>query len=361
MTKILQPNMLFEPLGTAMPTLGAKLTAKIRQLKIEPVEVFWWCFVGAVAASSTLRHLGDVTGPLYYFLTIGGTAACGWAWLFARALFRPKGSIGTWPIFAVGAIITFESLWGFTSGLSIEGVSGDIRRVASNIASLVCISALAFVFVEAISSYNAQSPKAERRFRQIFVALFGAFIAVTLVMFLDPEEGTFFAKWHNVAIYSSVAVLLIGGRMAIAFRKNHPLALSRPPSRPKIVARAAGDTALAQRIVATIERDKLFATPNIKLADLASALDEQDYKVTQCITGLLQYRNFNQFINSYRIAHAKRMLLDRDEDRPILTIAYECGFNSIGTFNRAFKDIVDMSPREFRSAEGTPLEVVKAG
>ena len=45
----------------------------------------------------------------------------------------------------------------------------------------------------------------------------------------------------------------------------------------------------------------------------------------------------------------------------LVDIAYECGFNSIGTFNRAFKDIVDMSPREFRSAEGTPLEVVKAG
>lgn len=361
MTKILQPSILFEPLGVAMPSFGARIATKIRQMKIEPAEIFWWCFVGAIAASSTLRHLGDVTGPLYYVLTVGGTAACGWAWLFARSIFRPKGSFGTWPLFAIGAIIAFESFWGFTSGLSIEGVSGDIRRVAANAASIICISALAFVFVEAISGYNAQSPKAERRFRQTFVVMFGAFIAITLVMFLNPEDGSFFAKWQNLAIYSSVAILLIGGRMAIAYRKKNPLAVPRVPTRPKIATRAVGDAALTQRIVATIERDNLFATPNIKVADLAAALGEHDYKVTQCITGMLQYRNFNQFINSYRISHAKRMLLDIDEERPILTIAFECGFNSIGTFNRAFKDIVGKSPREYRSSRGTPLDLAQAG
>ncbi len=354
MSKILHPGLLFEPLGVAMPSFGALFSRKIRQLKFEPTEIFWWCFLGAVTAASTLRYLGDVSGPLYYLLTIGGTAACGWAWFFARALFRPKGSFGKWPIFAMVGIIAFESLWGFTSGLSIEGVSGEVRRLASNTASLICISALAFVFVEAISGYNAQSPTSERRFRQTFVFLFGAFIAVTMVIVRNADEGTFFDQWKDVAIYSSVVVLLIGGRMAIAFRKNNPLPASRGQSRSKFATRAVGDTALARRIVEAIERDNFFTTQNIKVADLAAKLGEHDYKITQCITGLLQFRNFNHFINSYRVDHARRMLLDHDDDRAILAIAFDCGFNSIGTFNRAFKEIVGMSPREFRSSRSSP-------
>jgi AraC-like DNA-binding protein len=76
-----------------------------------------------------------------------------------------------------------------------------------------------------------------------------------------------------------------------------------------------------------------------------------DYKVTQCITGTLGYRNFNHFINSHRIESAKQVLSDHENiDRPILSIAYDCGFNSIGPFNRAFKEQVGMTPREYRNS-----------
>ena len=361
MANISQHTLSFESLGAAAPNLFRRFEAKIRQIQIEPHEVFWWCFVGAVTAATTLRHLGDITGPLYYLLTIGGTAACGWAWLFARTIFRPAGAWQGWPIMAVGAIVAFESLWGFTSGLSVEGVSGDVRRVAANAASMVCISALALVFVEAISGYNTQSPESERRFRQAFVAVFGAFIAVVMIVVGNAEEGSFFAQWKEATIMSSVVVILAASRMAIRFRRRNPLTATRRQASSKFAPRAAGDKALAVRIEDAIKRDQSFTVPNLKVADFASSLNEHDYKVTQCITGLLGYRNFNHFINSHRIDHAKRMLADASEDRPILSIAYDCGFNSIGTFNRAFKEIVGMSPRDYRAAQSAPPALAQAG
>lgn len=113
---------------------------------------------------------------------------------------------------------------------------------------------------------------------------------------------------------------------------------------------AAIDKVLAQRILNTIDRAQRFTTPDLKVADLAAALGEQEYKVTQNITGELGYRNFNQLINARRINYAKQLLADPQfESRPILSISFDCGFNSIGPFNRAFKQEVGMTPREFRA------------
>jgi hypothetical protein len=75
-----------------------------------------------------------------------------------------------------------------------------------------------------------------------------------------------------------------------------------------------------------------------------------EYKVTQCITRSLGFRNFNQMINHWRVQRAKAMLGDaRLEHLPVLTIALDCGFGSIGPFNRAFKAQTGMTPTQFRS------------
>ena len=71
--------------------------------------------------------------------------------------------------------------------------------------------------------------------------------------------------------------------------------------------------------------------------------------MTQCITGALGYPNFNQMVNGYRIEEAKRRLVDPAlAHLPILTIALDCGFGSIGPFNRAFKADAGMTPQEYR-------------
>ena len=87
------------------------------------------------------------------------------------------------------------------------------------------------------------------------------------------------------------------------------------------------------------------------MADLAQLIDEQEYKVTQCITGDLQYRNFNHMMNTYRIAHAQTLLAAQPhQSSSILAIAMDSGFNSVGPFNRAFKALVGKTPSEYRAS-----------
>jgi AraC-like DNA-binding protein len=63
------------------------------------------------------------------------------------------------------------------------------------------------------------------------------------------------------------------------------------------------------------------------------------------------HKNFNDFINDYRIEEAKKMLgHKKTRDYKLLTIAYEVGFNSKTTFNVVFKKKVGMTPSQYRAA-----------
>ncbi len=58
-------------------------------------------------------------------------------------------------------------------------------------------------------------------------------------------------------------------------------------------------------------------------------------------------RTFVHFLNELRVGHACRLLLDTDQ--PIATIAYESGFENLSNFNRRFRDLKHLTPREFRA------------
>lgn len=67
------------------------------------------------------------------------------------------------------------------------------------------------------------------------------------------------------------------------------------------------------------------------------------------IPGMLKNRfnmNFKQYLNTIRIAEAKRLL--RDTDKQIITCAYTVGYNNIPHFNRTFKQFEGISPKEYR-------------
>jgi AraC-like DNA-binding protein len=60
--------------------------------------------------------------------------------------------------------------------------------------------------------------------------------------------------------------------------------------------------------------------------------------------------NFNDFINTYRIKAVKEKLhAGEQKTQTLLGIAFDCGFNSKATFNRAFKKETGVSPKEWLS------------
>ena len=72
------------------------------------------------------------------------------------------------------------------------------------------------------------------------------------------------------------------------------------------------------------------------------------YRLRRLINQRLDHRNFSSFVNGYRLAEATAALADPAQaDVPILTIALDAGFQSIGPFNRCPR-APGMTPTAYR-------------
>jgi AraC-like DNA-binding protein len=88
---------------------------------------------------------------------------------------------------------------------------------------------------------------------------------------------------------------------------------------------------------------------DLTVQSLASVISLPEHQLRELINKHLRFRNFSTFLNSYRIPAACEALKDTQQNRkPILTLALELGYGSIGPFNRAFKIQLGQTPSEFR-------------
>lgn len=114
---------------------------------------------------------------------------------------------------------------------------------------------------------------------------------------------------------------------------------------------------LVTKIKKAMEIDQVYKQRNLTVADLATWVQIPEYKLRRTINTHMNFKNFREFLNSYRIAKAEEMLLN--EDHSISYIGMDVGFVSLSAFHRIFKDKNKITPREFRikNAGLSPLSV----
>ena len=124
------------------------------------------------------------------------------------------------------------------------------------------------------------------------------------------------------------------------------------PALPAVPAPTqAANSALLHRIEQLMVAERIYREEGLTIGALAARLRLPEYRLRQAINEGLGHRNFNVFLNRYRLGDAKAALSTPDQAGvPILTIALDAGFQSIGPFNRAFKADTGMTPTEYRQA-----------
>ncbi|MEF9477974.1 helix-turn-helix domain-containing protein [Chryseobacterium sp. 1B4] len=96
-----------------------------------------------------------------------------------------------------------------------------------------------------------------------------------------------------------------------------------------------------------MEIQKPYLDSELNLIRLAEMLSVSTHHLSYVInTGF--GKNFFQYVNEYRIDHAKKLLKEPDSKLSILGIAYESGFNSKTSFNTTFKKVTGQTPSEFK-------------
>ncbi len=148
-------------------------------------------------------------------------------------------------------------------------------------------------------------------------------------------------------VYLLLAILMI--RMAAtAFLKPETAGPVQSPPATKAPLPAA----LKQKatwLKQTVAANRYFQDPELTLGTLAEKLDLSTHELSRIInTGLK--KNFNDFINEYRVLDAARKMHDPAYNHiTLLGIAYESGFNAQSTFSRIFKQATGKTPLEYKN------------
>jgi len=111
-----------------------------------------------------------------------------------------------------------------------------------------------------------------------------------------------------------------------------------------------------QHILRLFDNEKIYLNPDLTLAKLGAQLNLNTKQVSQIINQTQQI-NYSQFVSTYRVEEAKKMLASSEHSRAkIATIAYDCGFNSLSSFNKAFKKLVGITAKEYKQSMQNQIE-----
>jgi AraC-like DNA-binding protein len=182
------------------------------------------------------------------------------------------------------------------------------------------------------------------RVRFVVLAVSGSYMLVELlgeVFFSGSASEPIAERAHSLAaLVLMLGVAVLSLRVAGGIVRGPQAALDRP----------ASDPALAERLQRLVEVDGVFRQEGLTIGSLADRLGAQEYKVRQLINAQLGFRNFNAFLNRYRVAEAEKLLADPARAHlGVAEIAYQVGYRSVATFNKAFKALNGRTPSEFRA------------
>ena len=105
--------------------------------------------------------------------------------------------------------------------------------------------------------------------------------------------------------------------------------------------------AMIERMNLLMANENLFRDEELSLQRMSELLGVTSHQLSNVINRKLKM-NFRSYLNSYRVAEARKLLVDNPE-MSVLEIAFATGFNSKSSFNESFLRLCGVSPREFRN------------
>jgi AraC-like DNA-binding protein len=196
-----------------------------------------------------------------------------------------------------------------------------------------------------------------RRFRLVLAVGAGlAIVAFTILGALTGPQLRAYGSILSAIVVLVLATVSAASRLGLRTQPEPALETTNIESAGRVGAPPAaavaidpGERAVLDRLRRLMEVERVYREGGLSIAVLAARLGVPEYRLRQLINQRLGHRNFAGFVNGYRLAEAEAALADPAQVQvPILTIALDAGFQSIGPFNRAFKAQTGMTPTDFR-------------
>jgi AraC-like DNA-binding protein len=277
-------------------------------------------------------------------------------WLWARASFDDDFVLRRWHGVLWLAIVAA----GFAVSLSWT-TWPNLARGGSKVLSAVAVLLALAAAVQTVKTWRADLVARRRRLRLAVLAINVVFIgvvagagvaAIPVAVPGMPGSLPTALSLFVLAMLAGLGVLDLRAIVAVNDATGAIVSgdtAGRPVTDRAPTGRATAAPVLLRRLDRLMTVERIYRQEGLAIGTLAARLDVPEYRLRQAINEGLGYRNFNAFLNHYRIEDAKVALSDEAQrEVPVLTIAMDAGFQSIGPFNRVFKAETGMTPTEFR-------------
>lgn len=284
-----------------------------------------------------------------------------WLWLAARGLFDDRFAFtapllgGALVMLALGLAANVPRMDAALAGWPDPGIG-----VLGQLHAAAMLGFTAAALWEVARGWNDDLVEPRRAARRGVALGIGLYAGVALIVELalrGRAVGALLPALHVLGIGCvALALAVLVARRSLDVILGLPAAAPAtetlpgadlPEAAQETIAQRPASAALA-RLTLAMSEAHTYRREGLTLAALAETLGLGEAALRTLINQELGYRNFNDFLHHYRLQEAAARLTA--EDLPILSIALECGYGSIGPFNRAFRQRLGMTPTEYRAA-----------
>jgi AraC-like DNA-binding protein len=253
-------------------------------------------------------------------------------------------------VFVIG-VLTHQ----FSNNPRPWGIFIDTYNVYSDIPRWLSISLYLWLTIRYLESMKKIPDDAKAytpallNWLRLFIRFFTAFQFIWLlylIPYVIPRYSNKLQDWVNwYPVYVPLAILVYCLGIKGYLVSHQPL-FQRITGTTPVLPDSVIENAVHELTKAMVT-DNLYLNPNLTLSILAAHVSLPSKTVSTVLSQHF-HKNFNEFINEYRV-HAILEKMQQEEYRlqTIASLAYDCGFNSLSTFQRSFKSVTGVAPRDY--------------
>ncbi len=271
-------------------------------------------------------------------------------WLFSKWVFDDhfhwkNGWLGLFVVVAAFYYFIF-----FQNKSHFFDPSQTLKILLGMATQILSLTFILLGILEAVRSRDGDLVESRLQFRNIFIWTTAVLMAMTALVEISLAGA---APPMSLAVLQKMGITVLvlyftANRLLLKRQilpENDEIGLPQFPSETFKVAEF--DSNLLENLRNLMEKQQIWRNEGLTIRALAEKMDVKEYRLRQAINQHLGYRNFNDYLNGFRIREACTLLIAQRE-LTVLEIAYQVGFASLAPFNKAFRDQTGMAPTEWR-------------